>query len=126
MLAYFLKSLGIIFVEKGQIDFIFNGKVLNATQYITKKLGSDNQRYLCNTVADFQKRVRIKEKCKQHNYADALDCRNNNPILYETICRTTEAPTKRVAMKTPVFIKSHIFKLMAGCYSLRNLGLIFI
>lgn len=78
----------IIFVEKSLIkfdDFLFNGQVLNGTQYTTKKIGSDNLRYLCNTVADFQKNIRIKEKCRQHEFADALDCQNNNPILYETL-----------------------------------------
>ena len=125
-----IKRMGghpILFVEKSFTkfdDFFFNGKVLNATQYITKKLGSDNQRYLCNTIPYFQKRRRIKEKCKQHNYADALDCEINNPILYEIICSTTEAPTKQAVIRTPVLIKSHIFKLLAGRYSLKNVGLI--
>lgn len=48
----------ILFTEKSFTkfdDFFFNGKLLNATQYITKKLGSDNQRYLCNTILNLKK-----------------------------------------------------------------------
>lgn len=40
------------------------------------------------------------------------------------MCGTTEAPKKLAVIKTPVLIKFHIFKLMAGSYSLRNIGLI--
>ena len=125
-----IKRMGgnpIAFIEKSLIkfdDFLFNGQVLNDTQHITKTLGSDNLRFLCNTVEDFKKNILIKEKCRKEGFADALDCKNNNPTLYETLCSTTEAPIKQAVLRTPVLIKYHIFNLMATSYSSRNIELI--
>lgn len=117
----------ITFIEKGLIkfsDFLFHRKVLNDTYHTTKRLGSDNIRYLCNTISDLQKHIRIKEKCKLKGYADALDCKNNDLDLYNRIHNTTQAPKKQAVIRTPIFIRYHIFNLIATSYSLRNIELI--
>lgn len=115
------------FTEKGLrkfTDFMFRGKVLNETRYTEKRLGSGNIRFLCNTIPDLQKNIRIKDKCIKKGYADALDCLNNDPDFYSTIRNTTQPPKKQAVIRTPVTIRYHIFNLIAISYSLRNIELI--
>jgi hypothetical protein len=110
------------FTEKTLIkynEFLFNGKTLNEEKVTNKQLGSDNIRYLCNSIEDLQKRIRIKNKCRSKGYADGLDCKMQNKNLYDKISINTKAYERQPNIRLPQHVKIAIFQLLDLKYSLR-------
>jgi len=107
-------------------DFLNKEKVLNETSLTHKRLGCENIRYHCNSIPILRKRVRIKEKFKRLSYADALDCKLNNPTLYNNIIKKTKDSTPLPHNQLSIKIQHAICSLISHQnVSLRKLELFF-
>jgi hypothetical protein len=119
-----LNGMPIFFTEKKLVkikEFLLNGKVLNSIETQDKSLGGDNIRFMCNTLEELDLRIRIKEKCRQKGFADALHAKIQNREVYNKIVNKTKPTKVQPQAKLTLEVKEAIFELLKQQVSFRNL-----
>lgn len=66
-------------------EMLLYDKILNRPSESTKKLGSANLRYNCDTHEEFIERNKLNELCRRKGFADSVHCKMESPEEFERL-----------------------------------------